>query len=73
MSTNAGTYTLPNSSHPRLKWARAWTCGACKVSWYDGGYRCIKCGEVGEPEALPHGAVIVDRPSPAPKDGGADA
>jgi hypothetical protein len=56
----AGAFTFPNSIWPKLRWERAWCCAACKVSWYDGGYRCFRCGEAGEPEALPEGAQICE-------------
>lgn len=42
-----------------LVWQRALVCFDCRVSWYD-GEQCPRCGEAGEPEPLPDGAVPVD-------------
>ncbi len=60
---NAGSYELVMFGIP-TRFERAWHCSACGVSWYDGGRKCVRCGEAtGEPEALPAHIKILKDPS----------
>ena len=61
MDRGAGTFEVTILGIKGVRFARAWKCSRCPVSWYDGGRECPRCKTMtGEPEPLPEGARLVE-------------